>query len=257
MPSVSDTRKKLVAARDLLDGSTTTREKLLALTNLLSGVHPKTDALLGECNKWLATIGKIEHGEVIHLSAEMLPENTEEEKKRKKALLFFIKTWNELKSEVARIQSELEAQQPGSTQQQASMWGRIFAFSKGPLILVGVVAAGLTALSATSVAITIRNEGCSTIQTKGGLPISIPGLSLPQEPIPNGGSGIARLPPLTVEVDGEAGNSLSFRALGLTMSIELTQEIDEVTFNGTSLLGTKTQIALSEKKEHELVLICR
>ena len=255
MANTQDMRKKLVAARDLLDGETTTRAKLAALTTLLMGVHPKTDALLLECNKHLATIGKFEEGDITHLSADMLPERTEEEKKRKKALLFFIRSWKELKSEVARIQSELEGQQPGTS--QASTWGRIFAFSKGPLILVGVVAVGLTALSATSVATTIRNQGCSTIETAGGLPIPIPGLSLPKEPIPSGGSGVAKLPPLTIEVDGESGDALSFGALGLSMSIELTSEIDEITFNGVSLLGTKTQIRLSEKKEHSLVITCR
>lgn len=256
MLNTENTRKKLVAARELLDDSTTTRAKLAALTSLLMGVHPKTDALLSECNKALSIVGSIEGGDVVHLSAEALPEHTEEEKKRKRALLLFIKNWKELQSEVARIQGELEGQSP-SGGEQVSTWGRIFAFSKGPLALVAVVAVGLGALSATSVVITIRNEGCSTLDARSSMPFSIPGLSLPKEPIPAGGSGIAKLPPLAVEVNGETSGALSFRALGLEMSFELSSEVREVTFNGVSLLGTKTQISLSEKKEHELVLRCR
>src|SRR3989344_2179589 len=103
MLRTSDTRKKLSAARDLLDGSTTTRAKLAALTTLLIGVHPKTDALLKECNKALSIVGNIEQGDVVHLSTEALPERTEEEKKRKRALLLFIKNWKDLQSEVTRI----------------------------------------------------------------------------------------------------------------------------------------------------------
>ena len=106
MLNTQATRKRLVAARDLLNDSTTTRAKLVALTTLLTGVHPKTDALLMECNKALSIVGQIEDGDVIRLSAESFPERTEEEKKRKRALLLFIKNWKDLQSEVGRMQAE-------------------------------------------------------------------------------------------------------------------------------------------------------
>ena len=136
------------------------------------------------------------------------------------------------------------------------MWGKIFAFSKGPLIVIGVVAAALTTLSATSVPITIKNNGCSTINTSGSLPFSIPGLSLPKEPIVSGGEGIANVPPLTVVIEEKAG-VLTFGALGLSMRVELTSAVTDVTFNGISLLGKKTEVELSERESHELTLSCR
>lgn len=256
MLSLTDKRKKLVAARELLDGSTTTRAKLAALMTLLMGVHPKTDALLTECNEALSIAGNIEQGDVIHLSAEALPERTEEEKKRKRALLLFIKNWKELQSEVARIQAELGGQSSDGGS-QASTWGRIFAFSKGPLAVVAVVAVGLGALSATSVSLTIKNDGCTTIQIQNPLPVSIRGLSLPAEPIQNGSFGVATLPPLTLDVDGTMPEEVFLKALGFSTSIKLPSNIADVTFNDTSLLDKKTQISLSEKKEHELVLSCR
>ncbi|MBI4093583.1 hypothetical protein HY417_01340 [Candidatus Kaiserbacteria bacterium] len=255
MLNTQETRKRFSAARDLLNDSTTTRAKLVALTTLLSGLHPKTDALLMECNKALSIVGQIEDGDVIRLSAESLPERTEEEKKRKRALLLFIKNWKDLQSEVGRIQAELDGTTTDPSS-QASMWGRILAFSKGPLIAVGLVAAALTTLSATSVPIAIKNNGCSTINTSGSLPFSIPGLSLPKEPIVSGGEGIANVPPLTVVIEEKAG-VLTFGALGLNMRIELTSAVTDVTFNGISLLGKKTEVALSERESHELTLWCR
>ncbi len=255
MLNTQATRKRLVAARDLLNDSTTTRAKLVALTTLLTGVHPKTDALLMECNKALSIVGQIEDGDVIRLSAESFPERTEEEKKRKRALLLFIKNWKDLQSEVGRIQAELDGAQADPSS-QVSMWGKIFAFSKGPLIVIGVVAAALTTLSATSVPITIKNNGCSTINTSGSLPFSIPGLSLPKEPIVSGGEGIANVPPLTVVIEEKAG-VLTFGALGLSMRVELTSAVTDVTFNGISLLGKKTEVELSERESHELTLSCR
>lgn len=256
MLNTQGVRKRLLSARDLLNDETTTRAKLVALTTLLSGVHPKTDALLAECNKALTLVGKIEEGDVIHLSAEALPEGTEEEKKRKRALLLFLKNWKDLQGEVARIEAELNGMQPDASS-QASTWSRIFAFSKGPLAFVAVVAVGLGALSATSVSLTIKNDGCSTMHMQNPLPVAVRGLSLPNEPIQDGGSGVATLPPLTLNVDGTMPDLVSLTALGFNTSIKLPSNIADVTFNGISLLDKKTQISLSEKKEHELVLRCR
>lgn len=256
MLNTQGVRKRLLSARDLLNDDATTRAKLVALTTLLMGVHPKTDALLAECNKALTLVGKIEDGDVIHLSAEALPEGTEEEKRRKRALLLFLTNWKDLQSEVARIETELSGVHPDASS-QASTWSRIFAFSKGPLALVAVLAVALGALSATSVSLTIKNDGCSTIRTQNPLPVSIRGLSLPNDPIQDGSSGVATLPPLTLDIDGTMPDSVSLTALGFNTSIKLPSNIADVTFNGISLLDKKTQIKLSEKKEHELILSCR
>ena len=99
-----EARKRLQAAQTLLLELSTTREKFTAIRNLINGIHPKIDSALHQCDEHLSTWDKIESGDVIHLTADHLPENTEEEKRRKKFLLLFIKSWKDLKGEVARVE---------------------------------------------------------------------------------------------------------------------------------------------------------
>lgn len=234
---------------------TTTREKFSHVCTLLKGTHPKIDELIVQCERTLSTIGQIEEGDVIGLSADNLPENTEEEKKRKKALLLFIGSWRNLKSEVARVQAEFN-QNPQSGAGQASMWGRIFRGAKGPLGVITVIAIGVVAMQQTSVDVTIHNKGCGTMQVSGGIPILIPGLKLPKDPIPSGGSAVLTIPPLAMQVDGTQKGSLSLSALTFSFGFELGSNIKDVTLDGTSLLGKKSEVHLSEKDEHVLVLRC-
>lgn len=235
---------------------TTTREKFSHVCTLLKGTHPKIDELVVHCEKALSTIGKIEQGDVIGLSADHLPENTEEEKKRKKALLLFINSWRNLKSEVARVQAELQNPNNSHTgAEQASMWGRIFKSAKGPLGVITVIAVGVVALQQTSVQLIIQNNGCGTLQPSG-VPISIPGFKLPQEAILSGGSAVATIPPLAMSVDGTKAGLLSLTALKYSLGFELPSSIKDVTLDGVSLLGKKTEVHLSDKDEHVLVLRC-
>ena len=249
-----ESAKRMNAAYALLAEPTTTREKISHACVLLKGAHPKIDELVMQCEKALSTIGKIEEGDVIGLSADHLPENTEEEKKRKKALLLFIGSWRNLKSEVGRVQAEFN-QNPQSGAGQASMWGRIFRGAKGPLGVITVIAVGVVAMQQTSVELIIQNKGCGTLQPSG-VPISIPGFKLPKDPIPSGGSAVATIPPLTMHVDGTQSGSLSLTALKYSLGFELPSSIKDVTLDGASILGKKTEVHLSEKDEHVLVLRC-
>lgn len=249
-----EAHKRLIAAQALLMEPTTTREKISHVFTLLRGAHPSIDSMLHECEKHLSLFDKMASGDVIGLSADHLPENTEEEKKRKKALLLFIGSWRNLKSEVARVQAEFN-QNPQSGVDQASMWGRIFRGAKGPLGIVTVIAIGVVALQQTSVEVTIQNKGCGTMQPSG-VPISIPGFKLPQDPIPNGGSAILTIPPFALNVDGTQKGTLSLSALTFSFGFELGSNIADVTLDGVSLLGKKTEVHLSEKDSHLLVLRC-
>jgi hypothetical protein len=80
----SDAKKKLDAATALLSPSSSTVSKLRSVGSLIRGMNPRMDATLAEYEKNLGDLEKLLDGDVIALSAERLPETTEEEKKRGK-----------------------------------------------------------------------------------------------------------------------------------------------------------------------------
>lgn len=252
-----DARKRLQAAQVLLLEPSTTREKFNSVRDLVRGINPHLDSALSRIEQHLATWSHIESGDVIHLTADHLPENTEEEKKRKKWLLLFINSWKQLKSEVARVQTELDASQGSNAPSDTgSLIGRILWKAKGPLGIVTVLAVGVVALQQTGVEIMIQNQGCGTMQVSSSIPISLPGLKMPKDPIPSGGSSIVELPGLNVTVDGTAPGVLSLSVLSYALTFQLPTNIEDVTMNGASLLGKKTEVALSERDKHTLSLIC-
>ena len=250
--------KKVRAAQELLAGNSTTPAKLKSAAALVMGINPKLDGVLKQCTDVLSKIEHIEDGSVIELSAEQLPETTDDEKKRKAALLLFIRTFKDVQSEVVRIQSELlVASSNEHTVPDTSLAWRIFSKAKGPLALVTIIAAGIATMSVTSADVTISNDGCGTLYASGGLPISIPGLSLPTEPIASGDSGTATIPPLSFTVDGTETGLLSLKAIGLSFSFNLSSSVTDVTFNGQSLIGTQSEIAFVRGEENNLAISCR
>lgn len=125
------------AASELLSQETISIEQFKALKDLLAGFNPKLDQVLNSCSKTLETVERLQQGELVELTAEHLPENTEEEKRRKKAVLLFLKYWNQLKSEVKRVKGELEnVKKQGDIKTSA----KIIAYAKGPLGLITVAA---------------------------------------------------------------------------------------------------------------------
>lgn len=251
----AEAHAKLLAAHKLLMEETTTREKFSHVRTLVLGLNPKIDGALAELEQHLSTWDKLENGEIIHLSAEHLPENTEEEKKRKKWLLLFITSWKQLQGEVVRVEAEMAKIENASTAGKASGWGKIFGAAKGPLGVITVLAVGAVMLQQTSVEITIKNEGCATMYPGGSIP-PLPGFSMPSEPIASGGSAVMTIPPLTLNVDGSQKGTVALTALNYSFSFQLPSSISSVSFNGTNLLGTKTEVHLSEKDTHSLVLRC-
>ncbi|GEM_PF-2531928 len=135
-------QKRLKAALNLLSNPELfSHSNFESIRTLVKGIDPKIDRALDSLTHSLSHLEKIHEGDVINLAAEALPEETEEQKKRKKALLFFIKNLNELKSEIARVEKELEtAQQNNSSRQQAMSSGKIIHFAKGPFGIVTLVA---------------------------------------------------------------------------------------------------------------------
>jgi len=134
-------------------------------------------------------------------------------------------------------------------------------FGLGSIVLggfiVSAVAVGVavTYLSFASVKVVIKNQGCETINTVAWMPVKFPGLELPNEPIPSGGSATAKVPPLTFMVDS-TGGSVKLSAFSLNMKFDLTEPGIDFIFNGSSLLGNLTEINLGQRPQHELVVKC-
>ena len=254
----NDLQKRINAARDLLFDSSITSAKLASVRTLIAGVHPSLDNALAQCEKDLSTFEKMCQGDVVLVGAENLPEYTKEEKNRKKYLLLFIKSWRQLKSEVERVQKELDAGGEGnSTSSEGSRWARVFRVAKGTLGLTTLAAVGIVlTLKATAVTIVITNKGCGPIAL-APLNISFPGFSVPKETIPTNGWAIAKLSPLSADIDATNDTTISIKILGFTGSYEIPNNINDIIFNGTSLLGTKTHIRLLDRKEHALVFTCK
>lgn len=255
--NAAEMRKRLQAAQVLLMEPTTSREKFSAVRNLIQGINPAIDNALRRCDEHFSTWDKIESGDVIHLGAEHLPENTEEEKKRKKWVLLFINGWKDLKNEVTRVQGELSKLEQAETgAEKASVLGKVFGLAKGPLGIITILAVGaVVAMQATAVDIQIENRGCGTLYPSGALP-SLPGFKLPSEPIPSGGTARATLPALPVYVDGTIPGALSLKILTYSLSFQLPSSVDDVTLNGMSLLNKKTEVKLSDQDTHRFALIC-
>ena len=258
MIDAEQTRKRLIAAHTLLLEPSTTHEKFISVRTLLEGINPKIDEALAGCDKLFSTFGKIESGDIVGLSADHLPENTEEQKRRKKYLLLFLANWNHLKKEVERVQAELAAaKETSAPQEKASHWSRIFRLAKGPFGLVTAIAVvAVVAAQATAVTIVVENKGCSTLYPSSSFPVSLPGLKLPKEPIKSGDSAEVVIPGFIVNVDGSARGTLNLKVLTFSLAFQLPGNIRDVTLNGTSLLGKQTQVHLSERDQHVLVLSC-
>lgn len=255
--SSADGHKRFIAASALLLEPTTSREKFEQIRTLVKGAHPQLDSVLERCGKELSTFDKFLAGDVISLTAENLPETTEEEKKRKKALVFFIGSWNTLKKEIARVEKELAAAESSGGAESATHWRRIFNFAKGPFGIITMAAIGIViTMQAVSVRVTIHNDGCDTMNPNIKLPFSMPGLSLPKEPIPSGGSAVATVPGLTVTVDATRSSTIKATALGYSVAFDLSGSVDDVQLDGASLLGKETVVRLSEQKAHELRVVC-
>lgn len=254
-------RAQLESAYELLLESTTTFEKIEKIKTLISGINPKLDR---EVDKMMAAFNHLKAAvdtNIVHLVGHTLPEGTEQQKKHKKALLLFLASWKSLKSEVKRVKGYYEDLSADSSYgHHAGTAAKTVVFAKGAFgVITGlaVLAVGAYFLYQKSfTAVTIENEGCPPIAVPGKLPISIPGLKLPEEPITGDKPGAASLPSLTVSV-GESSRVLTVTALGQTGSYTLPARTVDVIFDGTSLVGKTTIIKLKSARSHQLVIKCR
>ncbi len=216
--------KQIRAALKILSEPEISSAKLAQLRELLNNVDPQVDMLLQVCERELGTLEKVIQGDVISLAADTMPETTDEERNRKKAVVIFLKYWNQLKGEVERVRAELHSTEP-------SLASRLFGGAKGPLAIVTLVAiAVVAAFYTTSVTVAITNNGCS-------------------ERIP----ATLTLPPVTVGVDARIAGELRVSVFGNVASIAAP---DQLIFDEQDLLGKKTDIDLGSAPLHTLLVAC-
>ena len=133
-----DTKKRLLTAAKLMLEKTTTREKFESIRTLIKGINPRIDKAFDSCSGALSDCVKLQKGEVIELTLENLPEQTEEEKKRKRALLLFLNSWKNLRNEIQRLQNEFENNQNNPNSNNITSFAKIIAFAKGPFGIVTI-----------------------------------------------------------------------------------------------------------------------
>lgn len=248
--------KRLRAAQDILQSDAISRSSFDSLRTLLSGMNAKTDRLLAQASKALKHVEQMQAGDIVELSIEGMPEHTSEEKKRKKFLLLFLKFWNDLKSEVARVEKEFaksEAQAP----QWGDAWGNILKAAKGPLGVITVIAVGVVLLRANEVSVVIKNHGCEPMEPMTSAAVRVPGLMIPSETIMDGGQAVAKLPPLAVSVDATSPSRVRLGMYGMTYDFELKTGGIRLDFDGQQLNGKTMNIKLGLAKEHVLDITCR
>lgn len=142
MRYIPATHEKLNSAYELLQGGTISLDAFSQVITLLKGLHPELDKKLAVSSELLNKLQKIQSGDIIALSADALPEETEEDKKRKKALIFFINSINNLKSEIKRVQTELN-----KTDTSSNSFDKIVYGAKGPFGIITIVAVMIVGIS--------------------------------------------------------------------------------------------------------------
>lgn len=132
----SEMRKRMRAAYILLQGQEISISTFEQVRILIKGLHPGVDKKLTICSKALSTLQKIKEGDVILLSAETLPEKTENQKKQKKALLLFISAFRDLRSEVHRVEKEFAK----AGDELTTRWEHVMIAAKGSFGIVTIAA---------------------------------------------------------------------------------------------------------------------
>lgn len=253
--------EKVTAALELLVEETTTFDKINKVCTLLKGIHPAVDKHIKTTSEIIDKLSKIQEGDVVSLTLGKLPENTKKEKDRKKLLLLFLKNWRGLKSEVKRI-NDLQKQdvENATNTQNAIKMGKILGAMKGPLGFITIAAAGIVAISSLlnskSVAITVKNAGCQPFTPGLQTSINLPGLKLPNQPIPSGGNGIITIPRIDIGVDETQMGTVNLKAVGISQSFSMPGEITDIIYDGESLRGKATTVKLGSSKTHEVIIRC-
>jgi hypothetical protein len=242
-------KEKLKTAWSLLAEDVSTIEKIEKIGSLAIGINSQVDTKLTKLLSLVSQIKKVSGGEVVELSLEKLPVKTNKDKKRKKLALLLLTSLKDLKSEVARI----EGIKAATGTAQAVKAGKVITTLKGPLGAITIAAVGIVAVTAVintqAVNITIKNSGCYPINALAGQSINLPGLKLSDTS--------ATLLPISIRVDMTDKSNVSLSTLNFSKKFPLPNNLQEVIFDGKSLIGQNSTVNLASSKNHTLEINCR
>ena len=250
---------KLLALEALFDGDINAIQKLKAAARLAKGINSTLDKSLDQLFELEMKIQEIKKGKLGSIVADKLPEENEKQKKYKKLVVLYFSRRKQLKAETDRVRKELTKDYPklqNQSAQQTMRASRIMRAAKGPLGLVTLVAAGLVWLQMSSAQVTIVNQGCNTIQPSSYSNIRLPGISLPQAPIVDGGQGEVKIPALRFKLTVDANRLVRVSAYGIKFDFALGNKDIDLIFNGESLLDGATELKLKSGSQNTLVVVC-
>jgi len=123
------------------------------------------------------------------------------------------------------------------------------------LVVVGAVITALSPLTSTSIQVT--NQGCEPIQAPKGLP-NIPGVILWKDPIPDGGTGTAAMPPfIPISVDASRPDSVGLSLFGIGPIPLPMVGVNSILLNGKEIKNTVVSVTTGIQVRFDLVITCR
>ena len=133
------------------------------------------------------------------------------------------------------------------------------------LLIAGVVTVvgAFVYVATNKVEVEVANNGCHTFRLRSSMPpeaariVSILGIDLPEE-IPSGGKETLRLGvlPLSIRVDMRDKARIRVTMLGITVPASISGDMPDVALNGRMLSGQLTNVKLTDRDRHELVVTC-
>jgi len=123
------------------------------------------------------------------------------------------------------------------------------------LLVAAVVAVGAIVLNVTATTLSIQNINCAPIAVTGIVPVSLPGLELP-EAVGTNQIETAQLPPVSIVTQFQAPNTLRASLFGAPLTFRLPPQVTSALFDGVELLAGAHTFDLGKQKEHSLVVRC-
>jgi len=144
---------------------------------LIAGLNPAIDQKLSAVSKVWQEVRKYKKDNLSQTMLKSLPEDTKEDKKRKKLLLLLFKNYRSLKSEVNRVQKELnKAQYSADSRQTMQSTSKLISTAKGPWGIITLTAAiivgGITIFS-TNKSPTIKEPPVTQAVTASPLGVQV------------------------------------------------------------------------------------
>lgn len=147
--------------------------------------------------------------------------------------------------------------QIGKTVQFLAPKGMAGTLMVGAFVLGALaVGAAIVYINMSAVEVVVANHGCQSMNLTSGVRVNLPGLSLPQGPIPSGGQATIKVPRLTATVDATTRGEVTISALRTTITFQLDPGVT-LTFDGNAITNKRTTVDLGKRSKHDVIVSCR